>query len=85
MRATRGQTLLQRLRGEGRGDVHSGDRGGHVSDLESGALSYVPVRQLRAHTRSREVPGAAGTTVSARRGRPGLASTGNGYARLPSW
>lgn len=84
MRTPGSQTVLQGFRGEGRGDVHPGDRGEHACDSEPDTLPDVLVRQLRAHTGPREVPGAAGAAVPAGRGRSGLPTAGNGHPRLPS-
>lgn len=78
MRSPGSQALLQGFCGEGRGDVHLGDRGKHACDSKFDTLPDVLIRQLCAHTRSRKVPGTAGTTVFAGRDRSGLSSVGNG-------
>lgn len=85
MRTSGGQTILQGLCGKGRGDVHPGDCSIHARYPKPSTLSDVLIRELCAHSRSREVPGAAGTAISAGRDRSGFSSTGNGYPGFSSW
>lgn len=82
MRSSGGQALLQGLRRKGRGDVYLGNRGIHAGHPEFDTLSDVLVRQLRAHTGSREIPGPAGVAIYTGRGRSGLPPAGNGHFEL---
>lgn len=60
MRHIWAEGVLQRRRREGGNYVHFGDTVVLADHFESGALSDVPVGQLCAHSRPREIPRIAG-------------------------
>lgn len=68
VRRVRSESVLQRRRGESGSDVHPGDAVVSAHHPQSSALPDVPGGQLRAHPRSREVPGAAGDSEPDRNG-----------------